>query len=57
MFGRCYCQVAGVIATIDDRSCFGKCYCQGGWWNAHHGCGLADVVAKDADGMATGSIF
>ena len=20
MFGRCYCQVAGVIATIDDSS-------------------------------------
>ena len=53
-FGQLSHSMADVIA-MSWMLMFGRC--QGGRWNAHHGCDLADVVAKVADGIATGSMF
>ena len=54
--GRCYCQVAVVVATTVYSSCWQMLLprwlmeCLPWVW-------MADVIAKVADGIATGSMF
>ena len=57
VFGWCYCQVAGVIATVNTSSCLADVVAMVAYGMPTIGCGIADVIIKVADGMATGSMF
>ena len=56
VYGRCYCQVADVIATV--YLCDGRCYSQvaDGITTQEWVMCLVDVITKLADGIAIGSV-
>ena len=56
IIGRCYCHVADVFATICSFVWLADVIA---WWlmECPPGVWMADVIAKVADGLATGSMF